>query len=433
MLDQLAARLNRWVFDPPEHLAGTPWGWVLRIVRYPYALIRDFLQGQLTLRAMSLVYTTLLSIAPLLALSFSVLKGLGIDQDIEPVVYEMLEPVGDKATELTARIMGFVNSVRGDVLGSLGLAFLLYTVISMIQKVEESFNFVWRVERPRSWSRRFSEYLSVLVVGPVVIVAALGVIAAFTNSSVVQSITHLRPFGPWLVQVGRLTPYVLVSIVFTFLYTFVPNTRVRLSAALIAGVFAGILWAATGVLFARFVAGSTQTALIYAGFAIVIVALFWVYVSWLILLLGVQLSFYIQHPECLRPGRGAIHLTASLRERLALSAMYLIARDFKDGKHRWTTQNLSEQLDLPSAALADVLNSLESHGLLVSTEDEQLLPGRDIATIQLADILSAVRHDAKNPRVPKVRSAGPAEDIARMADEALKSSVEGESLADLVS
>lgn len=433
MLDQLAARLNRWVFDPPEHLAGTPWGWVLRIVRYPYALIRDFLQGQLTLRAMSLVYTTLLSIAPLLALSFSVLKGLGIDQDIEPVVYEMLEPVGDKATELTARIMGFVNSVRGDVLGSLGLAFLLYTVISMIQKVEESFNFVWRVERPRSWSRRFSEYLSVLVVGPVVIVAALGVIAAFTNSSVVQSITHLRPFGPWLVQVGRLTPYVLVSIVFTFLYTFVPNTRVRLSAALIAGVFAGILWAATGVLFARFVAGSTQTALIYAGFAIVIVALFWVYVSWLILLLGVQLSFYIQHPECLRPGRGAIHLTASLRERLALSAMYLIARDFKDGKHRWTTQNLSEQLDLPSAALADVLNSLESHGLLVSTEDEQLLPGRDIATIQLADILSAVRHDAKNPRVPKVRSAGPAEDIARMADEALKSSVEGKSLADLVS
>lgn len=431
MLEQLTVRLNQWLFEPPEHLAG-PRMWALRLLRYPYALLRDLLQGQLNLRAMSLVYTTLLSIAPLLALSFSVLKGLGIDRDLEPVIYEFLEPLGGKATELTARIMGFVNSVRGGVLGSLGLAFLLYNVISTVQKIEESFNFVWRVEQPRSWSRRFSEYLSVLVVGPVVIVAALGLIAALSNSRIVQALLHVQPFGPWLVQAGHLLPYLLVSGVFTFLYTFVPNTKVRLYPALVGGVFAGILWAASGVLFARFVATSSQTALIYAGFAIVIVALFWVYVSWLVLLLGVQLSFYVQHPECLRPGRGAIHLTAGLRERLALSAMFLIARAFKDGKHRWTTQSLSEQLDLPSAPLAEILDSLESNGLLVTTEDEQLVPGRDIAAIQLADIFSAVRHDTQNPRVPKVRSAGPAEDIARAADTALTRSVAGKSLADLI-
>lgn len=432
MLDQLAARVNRWVFDPPEHLIGRPGGWVLGVLRYPYALIRDLMQGQLNLRAMSLVYTTLLSIAPLLALSFSVLKGLGYDQELEVVLYTFLEPLGEKAGELTSRIMGFVNSVRGDVLGTLGLAFLLYTVISTIQKVEESFNFIWRVERPRSWARRFSEYLSVMIVGPVLITAALGLIAALTSSKLVQALMHLQPFGQWLLHIGNVMPYVLVSGVFIFLYMFVPNTKVRFYAAFVGGISAGILWAASGMIFARFVVGSSQTALIYAGFAIVIVALFWVYLSWLILLIGVQLSFYVQHRECLRPGRGEIHLTASLRERLALSVMYLVGRDFKDSKHRWTVHSLSEQLDLPGAALSAILDSLESHGLLVSTEEEKLLPGRDLGSIQLEDIFVAVRTDALNPRVPKVRSAGPAEDIARTADEAIKRSVAGKTLQDLV-
>jgi membrane protein len=420
------------VFDPPEHLLHRPSGLLLRLLRYPYALLRDLMQGHLNLRAMSLVYTTLLSIAPLLALSFSVLKGLGYDRDLEVVVYTFLEPLGDKASELTERLMGFVNSAQSGVLGSLGFAFLLYYVISTIQKVEESFNFVWRVERPRSWARRFSEYLSVMIIGPVVVVTVLGAIAAVTSSRTVQAIVHMHALGPLIVEAGRIVPYVAMSGVFTFLYTFVPNTRVRFFPALVGGAFAGVFWAASGVLFARFVATSSQTILIYAGFAIVIVALVWVYWSWLILLVGVQLSFYVQHPECLRPGRGELHLTAGLRERLALSVMYLIAREFTYPGRRWTVHSLSEQLDLPGAALSEILNALESQNLLARTEKEELIPGRDPGSISLAEILTAVRTDGLNPRVPKVRAAGPAEDIARMADEALKQSVQGKTLHDLV-
>ena len=133
MIDAILTRIECWLFEPPDTLMGKPLWLVGRILRYPYALIRDIGRGELTLRAMSLVYTTLLSIVPLNALSFSVLKGLGYHRDLEPVLYSFLEPVGDRATELTSQIMGFVENVRSGVLGSIGLIFLLYTVISMVQ------------------------------------------------------------------------------------------------------------------------------------------------------------------------------------------------------------------------------------------------------------------------------------------------------------
>src|ERR1044071_3635597 len=134
MLALLLARLECWVFEPPESLVGKPLWLLSRVLRYPYALIRDVMRGDLTLRAMSLVYTTLLSIVPLIALSFSVLKGLGYHRELEPVLYTFLEPLGEKAYDITAQVMQFVDNVRGGVLGSIGLVFLLYTVISMVQK-----------------------------------------------------------------------------------------------------------------------------------------------------------------------------------------------------------------------------------------------------------------------------------------------------------
>src|SRR5690606_4261281 len=158
------------------------------ILRYVYALARDLVRGDLTLRAMSLVYTTLLSIVPLMALSFSVLKGLGYHRDLEPVIYGFLEPLGERAAELTGQIMAFVDNVRSGVLGSIGLVFLLYPVITMVQKVEESFNFIWRVDQPRSFGRRFSEYLSVMIVGPAVIVAALGLLATLNATDLMRQV-----------------------------------------------------------------------------------------------------------------------------------------------------------------------------------------------------------------------------------------------------
>jgi membrane protein len=432
MIAPLIARLEHWLFEPPESLIGKPLWTVSRVLQYPYALTRDVLRGDLTLRATGLVYTTLLSIVPLIALSFSVLKGLGFHRELEPVLYSFLEPIGDRAGEITSRIMDFVDNVKGGVLGSVGLVFLLYTVISTVQKVEESFNFVWRVEQPRSFGRRFSEYLSVMIVGPAVVVAALGMFAALGNTRVMLAISRYEPFGTMLLILGRLTPYLLVTGVFTFMYAFVPNTKVRLRAALIGGLLGGLAWSVTGAVFTSFVSSTTRTMVIYASFAIVIVALIWIYVSWLILLIGAQLTFYVQNPQYLRPGRGEIQLNPSLRERVALSIMYLIVSDYRSAGHRWTINRLAEHLDLPAAAVGPVVTCLERAKLLLLAEDETWVPARDPHLIELAEVLDAVRNDTAGPRLSRVRDIAPAVQAARNAEQALKDSLKGKTVRDLL-
>ena len=176
MLEALIRRVESFLWNPPERLSGHPGHFLLRVLRVLWAVVRDILTGQLTLRAMSLVYTTLLSIVPLIAFSFSVLKAFGFHERVQPLLYEFFAPLGPKGTELADRIIQFVDNVKGGVLGTIGLLLLVFTVISMIQKVEHSANWIWRVDKPRSLARKFSDYLSVILVGPVLMLAAMGML-----------------------------------------------------------------------------------------------------------------------------------------------------------------------------------------------------------------------------------------------------------------
>ena len=374
-------RLEDTLFQKSRGM-GPPWGAALRWLRYPAALTRDWLQGEFSVRAMSLAYTTLLSLVPLMVFSFSILKGLGARGDLRFILHEFFRPLGGAATQLTESVMQFVANMRADLLGSIGLAFLVYTVITTIQKVEASFNFVWRVERPRSFARRFTEYLSVMIVGPILLAVAIGLLGSAEHSPLAQWLTQIAPL---------LAPYAIVTVVFTFMYSFIPNTRVEFRAALIGGVTAGIIWALVGEVFTAFILYSSQMMAVYTGFAIVLTTLVWVYLSWLILLIGAQLAFYVQFPQYLRHGHQSIELAGSDRELAGLSLMYLIGRDFAAGGSYWTAARLAAELDIPGSALAPVLDRLERSGLLLATEKEQFVPGRDPGSIRLADIMDAVR------------------------------------------
>ena len=431
-LARLHERVERLLFDR-HHLPVEPANWVLDVLRYPFALVRDLLTGELNLRAMGLVYTTLLSLVPLAAFAFAVLKGLGVHRDLEPLIYEFLRPIGERATELTAQFMNFVDNVRGDVLGSVGLAFLLYTVISTIQKLEEAFNFAWHVERPRSIMRRVSEYLSLMVVGPVFIVVVFSLFGALGSNDAMRWLTEHEPFGTILRGLGVIGPFLFVTGVFTFLYDFVPNTHVRLKPAFIGGLVAGLLWAGSGALFARIVAASAQMVAIYAGFAIFLAALIWIYLSWLILLIGAQLSFYVQNPRYLRVGQGHVRLTSALRERLAFTVMLLIARKFVAGESPWQLRALSEDLQIPGSALATVTRSLEHAGLLTLTEDEELIPARDLEGIQLTDILQAVRDERRYDTwlLWHARTEPAADEVANSLEAGMRERIAGTSLREL--
>ena len=386
-------RLEDGLFQKSRSM-GPPWGATLRWLRYPVALIRDWLSGEINIRAMSLAYTTLLSLVPLMVFSFAILKGLGARGDLRFILHEFFRPMGAAANQLTESVLQFVANMRGDLLGSIGLAFLVYTVITTIQKVEASFNFVWRVERPRSFGRRFIEYLSVMILGPILLAVAVGLLGSAEHSPLVQWLHAVAPLAAILSVLGQCVPYVIVTIVFTFMYSFIPNTPVEFRAALIGGVTAGIIWALVGKAFTAFILYSSQMVAVYTGFAIVLTTLIWVYLSWLILLIGAQLAFYLQFPHYLRHGQETIELTGSDREQVGLSIMYLIGRDYgagNPGNTYWNAARLAAELDIPGIALAPVLARLERAGFIVATEKEQFVPGRDPEGILLADILQAVR------------------------------------------
>jgi len=335
-----------WILANPNPPQRWPWTWLYKVGRSVYALARDVFSGQLTLHAMSLVYTSLLSVVPLLALSFSVLKALGVHQRMEPFLFQFFEPMGPQGIELAEKI------------------------------------------------QRFSNYLSVIMVGPLLMVSAIGVSATILSSSLVQTLIAIEPLGSVILAVSRFMPFFLVVGAFTFVYVFMPNTSVKLRYAFIGGLVAGVSWQAGGMLFASFVAGSAKYAAIYSSFAIGIILLIWIYLNWMILLLGASLAFYLQNPGSVAKRRD-IQLAPELQEKVALALMWLVAKPFSEGRPAPRQETLEQELRVPGEVTRGVSDKLIRAGLLTlaGKAGDQLVPGRTLASISTGDVLAAVRQD----------------------------------------
>lgn len=400
MLDTpLFARLRNRLFEE-RAAASEAEARALTAGRYVFALVRDLLEGSLSMRAMSLVYTTLLSIVPMLALAFSVLKALGVHNQLEPLLREFLHPLGPKSDELTQNLIGFVEKIQVGVLGSLGVALLFYTAISLIRKVESSFNFIWHVERPRPFTQRVGEYLGVLMVGPVIVFAAISLTASLLNSSVVEGIRAIEPFGFLVYALTRFIPYALIVGLFTFLYVFMPNVRVTWRAASIGGLAAGVLWQAASLAFASFVAGATNYNAIYSGFAIVVFLLIWLYLGWLILLVGCRLAFYVQRPAHVGPHRIAPRLAGRECEHIALVAMGIAGRRFLDGMPGLVEEEYAREVRVPPEHMAVAIDILLERGFLVESGAGglQLIPARDLESITVGELWKSIRSGGTGPR-----------------------------------
>lgn len=432
MIADLKYKLDQLVWGVSLYKYGLPGRILASVLRNLYAVLRDIISGQLTLRSMSLVYTTLLSVVPLVAFSFSVLKGLGVHRELESKLYTVLEPLGAKGVEITDKLMMLVNNVNGSVLGGIGLTFFIYTAISMVQKIEESFNYVWYVSKPRSFSRRFTEYMLILLIGPVAIAVALGTLASLQNEAIVQWAAQNAILGPIFTATSKSTPFLVVTAVFTALYKYMPNTEVRFRSALVGGLTGGFLWAALGMIFAAFIANSARTQAIYASFAIAITTLIWLYLNWLILLIGSQLAFYFQNPAYMRIGRREPRLSNAMRERLALNIMLIVGSAFRDSNKSIDQRSLSEELRIPSITVMPIISGLEDAGLLTSTEKDLLLPGREMSRIKLGEILDVVRIDGETGSYRDPKWAAAIDSLGEIIDAAVESTLGDKSLSDLL-
>jgi membrane protein len=321
------------------------------------------------------------------------------------------------------------------VLGSVGLGLLIFTVISLMQKIERALNDIWQVPQGRSFAERFSGYLSILLIGPVLVFSSVGLTASVGHSSVVETIARIEPFGALIHLAGRLVPYLLIIIAFTAIYRLMPNTRVRITSALVGGVVAGVLWETVGWIFATYVVKSSNYPAIYSAFASLLLFMIWLYVAWVILLVGAAVAFYHQHPEYIGARRAQLLLSLGSFERLALGVAAAVARRFYDGKPLCSLNELARRFRVPEKIVEGLLDVLQRGGFVKATADDppRYLPARPPEAVGAGELLRAVRNDGRGDyRMTTALTAQPAvQRAAEAAEAAAMRALAGITLKDL--
>jgi membrane protein len=409
--------------------------WLHSGLRIGVMVVRDFVQNLVKLQAMALAFETLLSLAPLLAVVFSLLKAFGVHNRMEPALAEALAPLGEKGQEITDHLIGFVDKMSASALGSVGLITLFITVLSLMSTIEDSFNHVWRVKSPRRLARRFSDYLSAIVVGPVLVFAAVTITATLQNNAIVHALASLQAFGAVILFLLRLIPYITLWGAFTFVYIFIPNTRVRLSSALVGGLVAALLWQTVGWGFAVFVTSSTRYYVIYSSFAILLLFLLWLHVGWMIVLLGAQVAYAHQHIHFYQREHDLLAQSTSGREKLALQLLVLIGRNFYQGLDPINVLELSNRMRLPVGVIKELLQMLTQTRVLISLADEEsFVLGRDPQRISIKEILDSVRNGGKKANLLSDgnQEESQVNELLLKVDQSVSKVLEGQSLGTLI-
>ena len=368
---------------------STPHALLVRTLRTGHMVLRELVDGQLNLRVGGLVYTTLLSLVPALAVSFAVLKAFNVHETLEPTLQQAMTPLGDKGPEIVAKVIGFVEGLDLARLGSVGLAALLLTIVSLVHKVEQALNQAWRVQRARGLASRISGYITVVMVGPVLVFTAIGMTASLAASDILRNTA-----GAGLVTVlAQVLPYLMLVAAFAFIYVYIPNTRVRLQSALVGAFVAALLWSAAGWAFASLVVTSSRYTVVYSSFAILILFMMWLHIAWLIVLIGGSVAFYQQNPGYLGLLTHELQTSNRVRERLGLTACYRIAEHFVHGREPPTLVMLAQELGVPPAPLSALLEELERSGMVARTGTPPIayLPARSLDAIRLTELMDAIR------------------------------------------
>ena len=364
----------------------------MRCSQITVAVIRDLLQGQLSLRAMSLVFTTLIGFFPLLALTFSILKSLGVHNAMEPTLLTLLEPLGERRTEVTAQILSYVDAMQVELIGITSVALLLTIVLDMMRKIELSFNYIWTVKQARSWASRVSEYLFAVIVSPLLLFISISITSS-VNTNYFQSFLEGLTYGGLVIQpVAFIAPILLMSLAFAFIYSFLPNTKVQFGSAFIGGFVTTIIWKLMGSLFQEVFITSARES-IYLAFATAIVVLFFTYFGWLVALVGSSIAFYHQYPAKARNGREENAISLLQQEEFSLAVAALVIRRFQNDEAPLSEYEISLTLDSNSALLEPALNNLEAIHLITSTSDNppRFVPTKAVDDCSIVEIWQALR------------------------------------------
>jgi membrane protein len=366
-----------------------------RASRYAYLIVRGFVDSRILVRAPALTLITLLAMVPLLALIVSVAKGFGYQQVALDYLREILTDfvvVGQQ--DVVDTVIGYVEGTNLRTLGGIGFLFLTYTAVSMLGTIEKSFNDIWGVAQSRPFHRKVIDYLGILIIFPVLLLASTGITASLSSNSFVgrlfdtDVLSGLTEFGV------KLSPLLVVTLGFSFLYKYMPYTTVRLRSALIAGFLAGTVWHLAQWVFISLQIGVTQANVIYGTFAALPIFLIWLNASWIVVLMGCEIAYAVQHAATYHPPVPQGLVSIAQRERVALQILAAVWERFSDGKPPEPAGDVAADIDLPRPVTMEIVQALVQCELLVISQgaSEGLVPARDLTRVGVGELLLAYRH-----------------------------------------
>jgi membrane protein len=365
-------------------------------LRVVLIVVRGFwFEHQGLLRASALTYSTLLSLVPILAFALAFLKGLGVNNLLEPFLITM----GVIGSEETVRmLLSYASNIEISTLGGIGLGTLVFTTVLGVGNVERAFNEIWGVHTERPILRKIADYASVLVLGPVALLLATGINTRLHSPTFVTTWLGIGVIGEavtlFSTVMATMLPYVALWLVFAFFYSFLPNTRVQAIPAVIGGVVGGTLWQIAQWGYIAFQVGMANAQAIYGALAQLPVLMLWIYVSWVTTLLGAEVAYACQHVTTYFPARLVHCASMYVREWLAHTLYFSLVRAFIEGTGTWSAVTFAQQHHLPLRLLHEILTPLQEAGLLVetATSPDHYVPGRDPASITPWHLLQALQH-----------------------------------------
>ncbi len=355
--------------------------------------LKGFRKDKLNIRASALTYFTLLSIVPVLALGFGIAKGFGLEAVLEDEIAKNLsgqQQVLDYILNFTRSLLG---TASGGIIAGLGLILLLWSVIKLLSSIETTFNTIWDVKKSRNIIRKFTDYLAIMILGPIFMIIA-GSVTVFLSSKIdnLQNNSMFDFASPLFLKFAQIIPYIIIWTIFTILYLVMPNTKVRFKSAFIAGIIAGTGFQLFQHLYIYFQSGATRINAIYGSFAALPLFLIWLQSSWFLVLLGAEISFSVQNIKLKGTSILFEKLSISYQKKIALLLVHYLIDEFKEGRKAPHTEQISAKTSIPAQTVDYILSLLINAGIIskvIRNDKIAFQPATDINNIDFAMVLNA--------------------------------------------
>jgi len=321
---------------------------------------RGFFENKVSLQASALTYYSMMAIVPLVAMIFGIAKGFGLESLLQKEITNKF----NGQQEVLNWIISFANSMlertKGGIIAGVGMALLLWSVMNVLSNIESSFNNIWQIKKGRTFFRKFSDYLAILLIAPVFIIASSSTTVYITTqiNSILRSIQFLGFFSPFIRVFINLIPYVLLWFVFSFIYAVMPNTKVKIGAAVVSGIIAGTIFQITQWVYVKFQISVSSYNAIYGSFAALPLFMIWIQTAWLIVLFGAELSYASQNFKKYEFESEAALISPKYRKTLSLLIAGYIIKKFANSEPAPGIDDISNKLQMPSRIVRTISNNL---------------------------------------------------------------------------